>query len=185
MDILKFLEETNKLKQIKRTGWVERGVKEPESVADHSFKVALQAAFLGEGLNIEKLLKMAIIHDLAKSQAGDMISKEAWPAGGTVTKKEKCRLEKDAMEKILGLLNAEMKREFMGLWLELQEEKTGEAVFLKSLCRLETILQAVEYRKQGNFKKPLEPFWDEKGLGFIRDRKIRELAIKAIEEMGR
>ncbi len=181
-NLLDFFREVNRLKQIKRTGWVERGVENAESVADHSFMVALQALVLGaeRGLNMEKLLKMAIIHDIVESRAGDLITKEKWPECGTVTEDEKHAIERAAMEKLAKPLG-KLGEEIMELWLGFEEGKTNEAIFMNSIDRLEVILQALEYKKLGNFKKPLDGFWDKKSIGIIKDEGIKNLVLKASE----
>lgn len=73
--IIKFFSEVGKLKDIKRRGWIIRDIKNPESIADHSFRAALMGWILaeksGRKLNISKLLKMAIVHDLCEVYAGD------------------------------------------------------------------------------------------------------------------
>jgi putative hydrolase of HD superfamily len=181
--ILKFFQEVNKLKYIKRTGWTERGVKNAETSAEHSFMAAFQALVLGSkrDLNMEKVLKMALVHEIAESQVGDMITKEIWPKGGTVTEKEKHDIEKEALEKLLDYLEPEMKNELMRLWLEFEEGKTKEAVFLKIIDKFETILQALNYHRKGNYEKPLEGFWDENKLSLIKDEKLKKLILKAIK----
>ncbi len=76
MDIIRFFSKIRKLKEIERSGWVVSGVKKPESVADHSFGVALLVMLLGKNKNIdlEKALKMALIHDLGEAITGDIIT---------------------------------------------------------------------------------------------------------------
>jgi len=74
-NLLKFLTESGKLKTIPRSGWVLRGVKNPESIAEHTFRVALMAWTLGRqkhNFNIEKLIKIALVHDLCEVYAGDI-----------------------------------------------------------------------------------------------------------------
>jgi 5'-deoxynucleotidase YfbR-like HD superfamily hydrolase len=73
-DLLEFLRNAGDLKMIPRTGWVQAGIKEPESVADHSFRMTLLAMVLSDqmGLDTEKVVRMALIHDLAESRTGDL-----------------------------------------------------------------------------------------------------------------
>jgi putative hydrolase of HD superfamily len=185
MDLLKFFQEVNKLKHIRRIGWIERGVKDAETSAEHAFMMAFQALVLGSkrNLNTEKLLKMALIHEIVESQVGDMIKKEIWPKGGTITEKEKYKIEKDGLEKLLDNLDPVMRKEFMELWMEFEKGKTKESMFLKSIDRFETVLQAVEYHKAKNYKKPLKRFWNKKGLELIKDKELKKLIIKAINEI--
>lgn len=72
--ILKFLEEAGKLKAVPREGWRMRGIKECESVAEHTFRVAFIAMLLSEmeKCSMQKALKMALLHDLPESRVGDL-----------------------------------------------------------------------------------------------------------------
>ena len=55
------------LKKTKRTGWIRAGVVNPESVADHSFRMAFLALILGKdmGVDTQKAVCMALVHDIA------------------------------------------------------------------------------------------------------------------------
>ncbi len=73
-ELVKFFFEVGKLKKMARKGWVINNIKNPESIAEHVFRAALMAWFLGtkkKGLNIERIIKMALIHDLCEIYAGD------------------------------------------------------------------------------------------------------------------
>jgi putative hydrolase of HD superfamily len=68
------MKHSGKLKELKRTGWVESGILEPESVADHSYRTTLLAMILSDqkGLDTLKTVKMALLHDLVESVTGDL-----------------------------------------------------------------------------------------------------------------
>jgi len=73
-EIFNFLIEVGKLKRMPRRGWVINQIKKPESIAEHIFRAAIMGWILGKektGLNVERLLKMALIHDLCEIYAGD------------------------------------------------------------------------------------------------------------------
>jgi putative hydrolase of HD superfamily len=64
------------LKKVRRSGWMfKAGISSAESVADHSFSLSVMAMVFSDlkGLNTERAVKMAIIHDLAESITGDII----------------------------------------------------------------------------------------------------------------
>ena len=65
-NLVKFFGIAGKLKRIPRSGWVEVGVQQPESVADHTFRTSILCMIYSdlEGLDELKLLRMALIHDL-------------------------------------------------------------------------------------------------------------------------
>ncbi|MCX6814897.1 MAG: HD domain-containing protein [Candidatus Aenigmarchaeota archaeon] len=183
MDMIKFFETVMNLKNEKRAGWVERGVRGPETSSDHSFMVVLMVLVLGKNrkLNMEKALKLAIVHDLPEAIVGDIISKGNWKEGGHMWDREKVRLEREAMKKLSSLLGD---AGILDLWEEFESLKSQEARFVKDLDRLATILQAIEYQKTGNHKKPMEPFWDEKGISSIKDpelRKLLDLFLKSLD----
>lgn len=74
VSIAKYLYEIGHLKQQKRTGWWRMGVRDPESVAEHSFRTALIGYVLAspEGANPEKTATMCLFHDTAETRIGDM-----------------------------------------------------------------------------------------------------------------
>ncbi len=73
-NVLKFLEISGILKRTPRTGWVDVGIYEPESVADHTFRTAILCMLYAdiEGLDTLKMLRLALIHDLPESMVGDL-----------------------------------------------------------------------------------------------------------------
>ena len=65
-----FFQKVLELKNIPRQGWKEKlGINNPESVADHSYSTSVISMILSdlEGLNSEKIIRMALLHDLAES----------------------------------------------------------------------------------------------------------------------
>jgi len=182
MDLMKFFEAAMRMKEVERTGWIERGVQRPETSSDHSFMVALMVLVLGthRKLNLEKALKMAIIHDLPEAIVGDIITKENWEKGGSMWEHEKLSKELPAMKK-LSSLSGDM--EILDLWEEFEAQKTAEARFVKDIDRLATIMQAVEYHRKENYKKPLPPFWNEKGLSSVKDPELRKFLDSVLKRL--
>jgi len=76
MKILRLAAFAGKLKRISRAGWIKEHVKDPESVAEHSYRLALMTMFASIDREIDqaKAIKMALVHDLAESQIGDIIT---------------------------------------------------------------------------------------------------------------
>ena len=145
--LIGFFQEINKLKRIKRSGWVVDKVKNPESVAEHSFRTAVMCMFLGKGrrLDLEKAMKMALIHDIAEARIGDIISYWRYPKAVPV--REKAEKEQKAMAAMASGL--EGGRGLLELWKEYEARKTKEAMFVKQVEKLEMALQALEYEKEG------------------------------------
>ena len=78
MTIVELILKAEKLKGVKRTGWVRKGIPEAESVADHSFGVAILALLLSLPPEIDRdaLIKMALLHDLGESVIGDIVCED-------------------------------------------------------------------------------------------------------------
>ncbi len=183
MDIWRFYQQINKLKSLQRTGWVERGVKDAENVAGHSFMTAVLCMLLApKGIDRDKAIKMAIVHDFAESITGDIIIKDYWKEGGTMTREEKAGKERKAIKELISMLEKDKADETLGLWREFEANDTPEAKFVNNIDRMEPILQAIEYHKEKNHEKPLESFWDNKALSRIKDEKIKKLVLDIIEK---
>jgi putative hydrolase of HD superfamily len=71
--IAKFLYEMGQLKRVKRSGWWIAGIKDPESVAEHSFRTAVIAYILAqlEGADLEKAVSMCLFHDISEARTND------------------------------------------------------------------------------------------------------------------
>lgn len=70
---LKFFNTVGKLKTLKRTGWVNNEVFEPESVADHMYRMSMLGFLITDpAVNKDRLIKVCLIHDLAESIVGDI-----------------------------------------------------------------------------------------------------------------
>lgn len=134
------------LKQLFRKGWLERGmsVERCETVAEHSFGNALLCLLLADAfpdLNVEKVLRLALLHDIGEAYVGDITPQDR------VDSADKSARESQAVELILGKLpNGQ------GLiddWHEYEHQVTPEARFVKQIDRLELAMQATVYKKQG------------------------------------
>jgi putative hydrolase of HD superfamily len=134
------------LKQLFRQGWLRRGLPRErcESVAEHSFGVALLALWLSSHfpeLDLLRLVSMALVHDFGEVYAGDIVP------GDEVTAQEKYRREYDSVQRVFGALPDGER--YIDLWLEFEEGLSKEALFLRQLDRLEMGLQASVYQRQG------------------------------------
>jgi 5'-deoxynucleotidase YfbR-like HD superfamily hydrolase len=76
MKWLEFAHIIGKLKSLVRTGWTRYDVRDPEDVADHSFRTALLALVLAKeaGVDAEKAVAMALVHDIGEAKIGDIIT---------------------------------------------------------------------------------------------------------------
>ena len=180
-EIIKFFSNIGKLKGLPRRGWVIRDIKNPESIAEHTFRVAIMAWVLAVQkkykLNLEKIIKMALIHDICEVYSGDTTPYDSilpknkkkrqellktWPRFSEEEKKilaeRKYKKEKDGLEKLIKDLPPKLKQEIMNLWLDYEKGLSPEGKFFRHADRIETFLQASEYwRGHKNF--PVKPFW--------------------------
>lgn len=131
------------LKHLPRAGWVRRGVPAPESVAAHSWGVALLVLrLLPAHLDTQRALAYAVLHDLPEVRAGDITPADQ------VAPSRKSALESEAME---GLC-AELPRgaEFLDLWRRYEAGADEEARFVRQLDKVDMALQALAYARQGH-----------------------------------
>lgn len=144
-----------KLKSTQRTGWVRRGVKHPESIADHMYRMAALSMIVEPhtGLSKDKCIKLALVHDMAESITGDLT-----PHDG-VSKEEKHRREAVSMRHIEGLVGGDAGLEIYNLWLEYETQSSAEAQFVKDVDKFDMILQAYEYETEEGRPKELEEFF--------------------------
>ncbi len=153
MKIGELMEKAGRLKELKRTGWVESGVNEPESVTDHSYRTSLLAMILSDttGLDTLKTVRMALIHDLAESTIGDLTPRQK--------QDNHDELETNAMNKILSSLPEDVRELYIETWNEYQRNESPEARLVHNADKLEMLYQAKEYEKTG---VNLDQFWETK-----------------------
>lgn len=137
--ISSFVKHAYRLKEIRRKGWERAGVEEPESVACHSYMVALLSMLLGDALELdtEKMMKMALLHDVAESVTGDITPHE-------MEREEKREKENCAMEELLSLTH---RQEYRELWKEFLTGESREAQMVRELDKLEMVVQARIYAR--------------------------------------
>jgi putative hydrolase of HD superfamily len=163
--LARFLHRAGRLKGVPRTGWLDRGVPagEAESVADHTFRVVLLAWLAaGPGLDRDRVLKLALLHDLAEAVTGDLppydpdeLSEAIDEHRATILNRRHVRSEEraaakraaeaTAMTDLLADLPEALAGEFRELWRELETGTSPEARFVKQADKLETYLQSLEY----------------------------------------
>jgi putative hydrolase of HD superfamily len=142
---LKFLTVAEKLKCVERDNLLSNG--KLESVASHCWMMGLMAILLAPKLekpvNVERALKLIVVHDLAEAIAGDL---PLWKAlKDPRLKEKKDKDEANAMEKIKSILPDESTEEIIKLWQEYEERKTPEGKFVKGIDKLEAFFQSHAY----------------------------------------
>ncbi|KAL0698884.1 hypothetical protein Bca4012_055006 [Brassica carinata] len=140
-----FLTLCHRLKTTKRKGWINQGINGAESIADHMYRMSLMALIAADlkGVDRERCIKMAIVHDIAEAIVGDIT-----PSDG-VPKEEKSRREKAALKEMCKVLGGGLRaEEITELWLEYENNASLEANLVKDFDKVEMILQALEYESE-------------------------------------
>lgn len=110
-----------------------------ENAAEHAWHLGLMAMVLGEYANekidLAKVIKMVLIHDIVEIDAGDTIVYD------TKSRTEAQEKESLAAERIFSILPENQKKTFIALWKEFEERKSPEAKFAAAIDRFEPILQ--------------------------------------------
>ena len=162
MEFTALLQQIDFIKEIDKLKYIQRKTKllnsdRPENDAEHSWHLALMAIVLLEHANsplsLLKVVKMVLLHDVVEIDAGDTFLYDAHkPHDNTAA-------ERQAAERIFGLLPAAQAAELTAVWEEFEAGNTAEAKFARAMDRLAPLLQNVS--NQGGT-------WKEFGVSFAQ-----------------
>ena len=163
--LLELFLETAGLKRVPRAGWFQRGVAHVESVAEHSFGTAFVAMALADLvnsemdhdsgqrlLNLEKVLAMALLHDLAEVRLTDLPASAVKLIPGAV----KSEAEATAIGDLLAPLPAA--GQWQDLWQEFEEQASPEGRLVRDADKLEMMVQCLRYEQAGS--RGLDEYWE-------------------------
>ncbi|MGW0731323.1 HD domain-containing protein [Streptomyces sp. NPDC002851] len=141
--VARFLHEAGTLKQARRTGWWMAGVRDPESVAEHSWRTALIASVIAklEGADPARAAFLAVWHDSQETRTGDvnhLSKKYAEGADPKAVTADQTR----GMPEVLASTVRELVAEY-------EAKESAEAVCARDADKLECLLQGIEYKAQG------------------------------------
>ncbi len=154
--------EAYRLKDTVRAGWVLRGIRDPESVADHSWGTALLCMIYGPsaGIDVGRAVRIAIVHDLAEYSVGDIPARVS-AEQRTLSEEAKSAAERDAMQTIAELLAADREALDPGkqdagsgiqeMWRLYEERESPEALFVRDMNLVDMCIQALLYEGQGAY----------------------------------
>lgn len=138
------------LKALPRTGWLRKDIEHPESVAAHSWGLAMLclefAPRIKPELDVHRVLQLALVHDTPEAIAGDIT-----PHDG-ITKAEKQKLETIAASQMLT-------HHMFSIWMEYERNTTREAQFVHAMDKLDMALQASIYANQADTLEFLQSAW--------------------------
>jgi putative hydrolase of HD superfamily len=173
------------LHDLPRTGWVLRGVRDPESIGDHVLSTCFLVLALGPrvepAIDVERAIALALVHDVPEALFGDLPRTAArlLPPGA------KAAAEDRAAQELLGPLGARA----ISLWDEVRGGATREARFVKACDRLQLGLKLLAYERAGrrgldDFRATLAAL-DEREfapIGAVRDAILAALGPTAARE---
>ncbi len=136
-----FLNEADRLKSVLRGTTLCDGSRR-ENSGEHSWHIALYALILQEHaiapVNIDRVIRMLLIHDLVEIDAGDN------PIHGDHDVAEMARIEQLAADRLFGMLPPDQRDSLRALWEEFEAAETPDAVFAKSVDRVQPVMANLE-----------------------------------------
>jgi putative hydrolase of HD superfamily len=159
--MLSTLIELERLKRLDRTGWVLRGFPNgTESVAAHSFGVSVTAMLLADELlrqgvrvDVEKVLRLALLHDWAEARVGDMPRTATMYFG----KEARKQAETAAFHDLTAAIDQHEGR-YASLYHEYEERNTLEARLVKAADVIDLLVEALALERAGG--RGLDEFWE-------------------------
>ena len=171
---------------IPRSGWISHGIaiQDVESVAEHSFSTTILALLLsdlelerGQKVNMNRVLRMALLHDLAETLTFD-ISKGYLEYLGKRGKEIKDEVEGAAWKHILqGVGEPKLRSTYANTQQEFDAEQTLESKIVHAADRLDIMLQVAEYTKRGYPRRLLASLWKSS------DHELRSSKIESVRTM--
>jgi putative hydrolase of HD superfamily len=182
--------ELQRLKGLERTGWMLRGIQPgAESVADHSYGVVVAAMLLadeliarGVAVEVERVLRIAVLHDWAEARVGDM-PRTAAEYFGAETRKRAERAAFDDM--VSGLGTGGMAEKYGALHEDYEERASLEARLVKAADVIDLLVQTLAFERAG--VRGLDEFWEvtaQRSLGLegVAGEVVSKVLQQLIEE---
>ncbi|MDP8264975.1 MAG: HD domain-containing protein [Candidatus Aceula lacicola] len=164
---LDFFAEAGLLKRVKRSGWWVAGIKDPESVADHSFRCAIIAHYIAhlEGVDPYKATIMALFNDIHEARINDLHKMGHYYIDFKVA-------EKKVFSDQVKNLDKKVKEELSSFRKAYDQQKTKESLVARDADILECLLQAKEYMQNGHKKAEI---FLKKAPGFLKTKSAKKM----------
>jgi len=182
--LLAVLIELQRLKRLDRTGWSLRGLPAgTESVAAHSFGVSVTAMLLADELvsksvdvDVEQILRMAILHDWAEARVGDLPRTATTYFGAAARKTAESAALADMVQ---GLKNRE---QYRALHENYEERNSIEARLVKAADVIDLLVQVLALERSG--ARGLDEFWEvAQSADFQLDGQAQTLIAEVLEAL--
>lgn len=180
-----FFQLISLLKQQKRTGWINMGIPNPESISDHMYRMSIISMVLdsknfnnnnGELIDFSKCCKIALVHDIAESLVGDIV-----PHDLNIDKVEKSKREYKAILylcEIISKYSLENANEIKELWIDYECQRNFESTIVKDIDKYELLIQTFEYERLNNVR--MDEFYSCRKV--IKHEEIQKLADELINQ---
>ena len=169
--VIEFLRAAEQLKNTTRTSWTSSGAQ--ETVAAHTWRLCLMSLLFERNfpdVDIAKLIKICIIHDLGEAIGGDIsaVEQQHQPA--------KAEQERADLLELLAPLPSHLREDISALWDEYEAASSREAKLAKALDKLETIMQHNQGQNPAGFDYRYN-------LGYGRQYTVGDPVIEAVREL--
>ncbi len=164
---LNFFAEAGLLKKVKRSGWWVAGIKNPESVAEHSFRCAIMGYYMAylEGVDPYKVVLMTLFNDIHEARINDLHKMGHYYIDFK-------KAEKKAFADQMKALDKKIQSELGQARFEFDGQQTKESLVARDADMLECLLQAKEYY-DGGFLGAKNFF--RKAPGFLKTNSAKKI----------
>jgi putative hydrolase of HD superfamily len=185
--MLSTLIELQRLKSLERTGWMLRGLPPcSESVADHSYGVAVVAMLLadeitsrGVSVDIERVLRIALMHDWAEARVGDLPRTATQYFGADVRR----RAERQAFDDIVQGCSARLQSIYGELHADYENRVSLESRLVKAADVIDLLLQTLAFERAG--ARGLDEFWEGVDAGhFLFDGATNDVVGEVLSHLA-
>ena len=170
--VVDYMFEAGTLKRLLRTGWLNAGIKHPETIAEHSHRTGLIGAVLAmmEGADPAKVAFMGVVHDTQETRIGDIayIGRRYLKAADNrdITNDQTAGAPPGVRDALAAVVD------------EIESYETRESIIHRDADKLECLFQAIEYRETGNAN--MQQFYDSM-LGALVTKSAKDIARQALK----